>query len=114
MTAAIDYPIPSYAAYVWMDDAGDLRLLLPGPTGKAHVLRYPSAKCQFDDKAWTAGWAAMTSVLKDRSRNGEPKKIGNPGDITQAQLAEMMKGMEITMVGKRDAPANLSLEELGL
>lgn len=108
-----DYPLPSYAAYIWMGSEGELCLLLPGETGKGHILRLPKAKCQFDDKAWTSGWSALSRLLQDRAQNGGTRKIGNAGEITQAQLEEALKHATV-IKAKVNAPADLALEDLGL
>lgn len=111
--STFDYPVPIYAAAIWMGQ-NELCLALPGESGKSHIIRFPLAKCQHDDRAWTAGWAGLIRVLKDRLQNNRPEKIGKPGEITQWQLTEIMKTFPVTMVGKRDAPEDLSLAELDL
>lgn len=103
------YPIPSYAATVWL--AGDkLAVSFPPLPGldKSHTIQVPCTE---------EGIKALATVLRDREHGFDTAqaKLGTKGSPTQYNLAEMIKAMKVTRIEpKRDGSKITDIEELGL
>jgi hypothetical protein len=92
------YPLPSYAATIWLA-ASDLCIALPsGPDGKSHVIRIPLAKCSIEktDGGSTMGtqmgWQALLEILKTRAATQErPIRLGDRAAPVQYDIDAMLR-----------------------
>lgn len=120
-----DYPLPSYAAYIWM--AGDsIRVLVP-PTmndDRSHTVSLPLDRCGVVCNGWgqtlpnQRGWEALFKLLQSRSSQREDPKLGTPAAPTQYDLDMVMRALgegKVTRYEKKKAaPEKLGIEDLDL
>jgi hypothetical protein len=114
------YPVPAFAAYVWL--AGD-RLMVGLPPGagheRGHTVALPLAKCEVERSimgavpARVAGWATLLDLLKQRERAGRIAPIGERSEPTQYQLDAVLANIT-RFAAKGRKPAATSLNDLGL
>lgn len=120
-----DYPIPSYACYIW--HSGDsIRLLIPPTTtdDRSHTLSIPIERCGINVNEFgqtlpnQRGWEAIIKTLRDRSASRENPKLGESGAPTQYDLDQIMRALgegKVTRIEKKkNAPERLELEDLDL
>jgi len=136
------YPLPSHAAHIW-HAADQLWLGLPSPAegARGHTTHFPvdeaalrnlladTERCSLDERKAIASLLALVSTLKARSAEATqrqaPKRhkgvegsmIGSLGAPTQAQLEALTKGLRVQRIEplkKKEAPAELTLADLGL
>lgn len=132
--SSADYPVPSFAAYIWL--AGDkLCLGLPPADGRSrgHTVVIPLAKLNITrgQTEWeqengavdltrsvsTVGFATLLQLLHQRERDGRIAPIGARGEPTQYQLEAMMKalaGSSVSVTKAAPTKRAQSLADLGL
>jgi len=95
------YPLPSYAASIWLAD-NTLWLGLPGrgPEDRGHSIPVP---------ATAEGMAQVLRILKARERDQASVRIGDEGSPTRAQLEAIMRKREQARA-ERQAQANARVE----
>ena len=119
---SIKHPIPPFALSAWIE--GDqLFLALPSPAGGEHNLAIPLAKCSIETSDWGTplarqlGWAALLSILRERSQLREAPAIATKGSLVQYDLEHILKTMSVTKLPparKTEALPELSIEDLDL
>lgn len=103
-----DYPLPDYAASIWL--IGDeIALCLPAQVegARAHTIQLPAT-----DK----GMVALMTILRDRARASN-RTIGTKAAPVQYDVEALLRGMSITKVPpayKTEARPDLSLDDLDL
>lgn len=111
------YPLPSYAASIWT--AGDtIYLSLPPTFGteSGHTVHFPLSP---------SGWIAVNSILKAReAAERSARTIGNKAAPVQYDIDKVLMSLAKTQARveklspdprlRRDAPPDLTLEDLGL
>jgi hypothetical protein len=120
-----DYPLPSYAAYIW--HSGDsIRVLLPPTTSddRSHTISLPIDRCGVVCNDWgqplpnQRGWQALLQTLRARSSQRESARVGTEAAPTQYDLDAVMRAIgdgKLTKIEKKkSAPERLELENLDL
>lgn len=127
--SAGEYPLPTFAAYIWL--AGDTLMLgLPPSEGnsRGHQVAIPAANLctsreltdrersdgvlSLDRSVKTRGFIALLDVLRERAREGRVPKLGTRGEPTQYNLEEVLHKVKKYAPNGREAPT--SLADLGL
>jgi hypothetical protein len=117
-----DYPLPSFAAYVWLE-GHELVLGLPprAEHERGHQVRIPLEKCSVECSSWGSplarqlGWKALLDILRERARAGQRDRfhVGTRADPTQQMLEAVMRSN--APVKRHDEAGNraFGLDELG-
>lgn len=104
------YPIPSYAAQVWL--AGDNKLTVAFPPLPGHEKGHTTLIPCTED-----GIKVLRSVLAARAEGFSTgaAHIATKGSPTQYNLAEMIKAMKVTRIEpKKDGSKIEDISEIGL
>lgn len=118
-----DYPLPSYACYIWHTGDG-LRILFPPtiPEGRSHTVTIPLDRAGVECNDWgqplpsQRGWKFLLDLLTERHRNGA-KPVGSKSTPTQYDLdkiAAHWNGKITRIEKKKDAPPDLTLDDIEL
>lgn len=78
---ANDYPVPNYAAYIWLNGSS-LCLGLPGPGPGASLATFPNT---------TQGLALALNVLRARERQPNELRLGHQSAPTQWEIDKWLK-----------------------
>lgn len=118
-----EYPLPSYAAYIW--HSGDaLHILMPPSTegGKSNTIRIPLERTGVEHNQWgqplpsQRGWKFLLDTLLARSTSDQ-FTIGTPAAPTQYDLDEIVRhwsGQVTKIERKKDAPEELTIDDLDI
>lgn len=124
-----DYPVPSFAAYIWL--AGD-KLMLGLPPREGHergsTVAVPLAKMEtmrpigeweqehgtvdLTRYAATLGFHVLLETLRAREREGRIPLLAKPGEPLQYNIDEMLR--RVTKYNARGEVASTTLADLGL
>lgn len=96
------YPLPSYAATIWLDGIGNLLIALPsGPEAKPHTVTIPLAKCSIEKSEGGSilgrqqGWQALLAVLKERQASQKrPVRLGDRAAPVQYDIEAMLGAVQ--------------------
>lgn len=93
------YPLPSYAATIWLAGENICIALPSGASQKSHTIRIPVAKCSIETSEWgeplarQRGWMVLLDILKQRQQLREAP-IGTRAAPVQYDIEEMLRAIQ--------------------